>query len=616
MHNEYDENLLEPLKYYNNYLKGHFRKVTEDYFQELVDEAGIDIDKNTELMKEYEEASRNFSGLKSKLNRYLFTKKVIFIIGGGSLLWGGVNFFSANGDADSIFICGILFTLSVGLYFGKVKSKIEDLGTILENLDSMLSNMRQEGYQMMKALNNLFHSEMTAELIKKAIPFIHLDLNFNIRRYEQLVKNYNFKEKDDLDHSTLDVASGDILGNPFVFMKRMVHKIGEYTYKGSLNISYLKYYRDSNGKLCSSRVNETLHAEVKKPGPYYSTMVSLVYGNDAAPELIFHRKPAEKGIFSAFFKKAKLAKKISTIRSQTNKAIKEGGTFQGLSNEEFDALFNALDRNNEIEFRLLFTPLAQQNYQDIFKNSPYGDDFVFCKENKINKIESKNSQNWDFDTTPSNYWGFSFQQIKDRFINFNCNYFDCMYFSFLPLLAIPLYQQMMSNDYVYKDSYNYNYNDYITEMIASRMGITLFRPQNADIRDNVKTMIKTSHYSTEKDSEIVQVDAYSYRTVRRIDYVPVLAGNGKTYNVPVEWEEYVPVKKREYIEVTEIESVGEGFQKIKELDYYQWSDENENKAFAYGNYIAGKLYRKNEPLSDLLKVICKKYVGGQNGEST
>lgn len=108
---------------------------------------------------------------------------------------GRSKLFSANGDADSIFICGILFTLSVGLYFGKVKSKIEDLGTILENLDSMLSNMRQEGYQMMKALNNLFHSEMTAELIKKAIPFIHLDLNFNIRRYEQLVKNYNFKER-------------------------------------------------------------------------------------------------------------------------------------------------------------------------------------------------------------------------------------------------------------------------------------------------------------------------------------------------------------------------------------------------------------------------------------
>lgn len=86
-------------------------------------------------------------------------------------------------------------------------------------------------------------------------------------------------------------------------MKRMVHKIGEYTYKGSLNISYLKYYRDSNGKLCSSRVNETLHAEVKKPGPYYSTMVSLVYGNDAAPELIFHRKLQKREYLVLFLKK-------------------------------------------------------------------------------------------------------------------------------------------------------------------------------------------------------------------------------------------------------------------------------------------------------------------------
>ena len=58
---------------------------------------------------------------------------------------------------------------------------------------------------------------MTAELIKKAIPFIHLDSNFNMERYEQLVKDYGFLEKDDVNRSTLDITSGDILGNPFVF---------------------------------------------------------------------------------------------------------------------------------------------------------------------------------------------------------------------------------------------------------------------------------------------------------------------------------------------------------------------------------------------------------------
>ncbi len=38
---------------------------------------------------------------------------------------------------------------------------------------------------------------MTSELLKKAIPFIHMDSNFNIERYEQLVKDYGFLEKGD-----------------------------------------------------------------------------------------------------------------------------------------------------------------------------------------------------------------------------------------------------------------------------------------------------------------------------------------------------------------------------------------------------------------------------------
>ena len=45
---------------------------------------------------------------------------------------------------------------------------------IVNDLDATLAKMRQEGYEMMAPLNNLFHSEMTVELIKKAIPFIHI----------------------------------------------------------------------------------------------------------------------------------------------------------------------------------------------------------------------------------------------------------------------------------------------------------------------------------------------------------------------------------------------------------------------------------------------------------
>ena len=188
-----------------------------------------------------------------------------------------------------------------------------------------------------------------------------------------------------------------------------------------------------------------------------------------------------------------------------------------------------------------------------------------------------------------------------------------MYFSFLPLLAIPLYQQMMSADYIYGNSYNYNYNDYTTEMIANKMASALFTPEEADIRDNVKTLLKTSHYERQKKSEIVQVDAYSYKTIKRVDYVPVRAGNDKVYDVPVEWEEYIPVTKREYIEVAGVDSPSDKFETIKELDYYQCSEANRDRTFAYGHYLAGKIYGDNEPLSDLLEKIYKGYVGGQNG---
>ena len=70
----------------------------------------------------------------------------------------------------------------------------------------------------------------------------------------------------------------------------------DYTYEGTLNVTYTEEYVDSNGNLKTRDVNETLRAVIRQPGPYYANRVSLVYGNHAAPNLTFHRKPPEKRI--------------------------------------------------------------------------------------------------------------------------------------------------------------------------------------------------------------------------------------------------------------------------------------------------------------------------------
>lgn len=602
---EWNEKLLEPLKYYESELKEHFRQVTINYFENLAQKSGVSQEDSAQFMKEYNELARSTQDLEGSFSTYKFFRGVCKILLWGSAIWALWEYFLASyPDSENIFWCAVVFILSGAIYLLKIAPSIAELKDKIGNLESHMAEMRRKGYEMMDPLNALFHGEMTHELIKKAIPFIHLDPNFDMKRFSQLVESYGLNGTSHENISTLDISSGTILGNPFIFVKRLIHEMGDYTYTGERVVQYVESYRDSNGKLRHRTVTETLHASVTKPGPYYSNIVSLVYGNDAAPNLSFSREASgKKGEVSGLWDKFKLNREISEIRDKTRDAIKMGGTFQGMANEKFDARFHALDRDNEQEFRLLFTPLAQENIEYIFDHSPYGDDFDFEKNKKINVICAKNTANWKFDAGPFNYIDFNFESIKDNFINFNCDYFDHMFFSFLPLLSIPLYQQMMAQDYIYHKNCDYNYNFYVTEMLANEMNVDYFYPSDADVRDNVRAVLKTRPVRSSGDVDTVEVEAHSYRTEWHRDYVPVRAGNGEYYDVPVDWEEYIPVSRKEYMEVSKMDDDGEDFVTVKNMEKYFYSQDYSQKTFAYKNHMVGKVYDENMSITDLVNQI-------------
>ena len=101
------------------------------------------------------------------------------------------------------------------------------------------------------------------------------------------------------------------------------------------------------------------------PYPEYFYDTRLIYGNEAAPNLCFSRKPNSS---VARMNEKQLEKYIKKgdkkIKKMESKALTDDDpttNFQSMGNNKFDVLFNALDRNNEVEFRLLFTPLAQKN---------------------------------------------------------------------------------------------------------------------------------------------------------------------------------------------------------------------------------------------------------------
>lgn len=147
---------------------------------------------------------------------------------------------------------------------------------------------------------------------------------------------------------------------------------------------------------------QTLTASVTKPAPFYGYDTRLYYGNEAAPDLRFSRQPTHANELDEdeIEKTVKRGKK--KLEKRARKAVGAGTQFTEMGNAEFDVLFGAVDRTNEVQFRLMFTPLAQQNMLELIKSDDgYGDDFAFYKTGCINCIRSEHAQHWQTDTDPA-----------------------------------------------------------------------------------------------------------------------------------------------------------------------------------------------------------------------
>ena len=54
--------------------------------------------------------------------------------------------------------------------------------------------------------------------------------------------------------------------------------------------------------------------------------------------------------------------------------------------------------------------------------------------------------------------------------------------------------------------------------------------------------------------------AHGYRTEDRVDYVKVWGGDGNCHDVPVHWDEYLPVSRTREMTITERATPAETFQ--------------------------------------------------------
>lgn len=554
------DTLLEFAQSYHTVYKDRFNENATKLFDSLVDASGVNVLENKTSANHYRAAQKAVDALQKK-KRAFKTGKVFSIIGivlaiMAIVLVGAFMTEDPSFTTTGILIIVGLVLLVIGLILLITLHINKKLNHLTEELDKKMAHAKslyQKCIEQISPLFAHFKIQHTYELCQQTLPEITFDKNFSIGRFYQLQRNYGLQENLADNESTIGIFSGEILGNPFVEERRFIQSMGTHTYTGSLTIHWTSVQRDSKGNFRTVHHTQTLHASVTKPKPYYHQKTTLIYGNDAAPDLSFSHEPTHAEKWSESQHKRKIRKGSRKIEKMAEKSLLNGGTFTEFGNEEFDVIFNGTERDHEVQFRLLFTPLAQKNLLFLMKNpKPYGDDFYFVKRKKLNYISSEHGQKWNFDPSVDRYLSYDVELCKKQFLEYNNDFFCNIYHELAPLMCIPLYQQHKAEEYIYSSNEHPNHRNFTSfeaECLANTMDKMSIAPDDCQ----TEVILKTQLMEKKQGVDVLMLTAHAFTTVEHVDYISTLGGDGRFHSVPVHWLEYIPIQKQTLIQMSESE---------------------------------------------------------------
>ncbi len=524
------DDVHEPLEQYAVRFKTEHVNNTSDFFEDLVRKSGVDEEANVKTVQRLRQLEKQ-AAREGSTNKWWRVLRVLVI---GAALLALLRVFAYHSwlwlMPMAVFPPGIYWLNRV------INGSHLRLKEIVQEREEKLA----EAWGQMAPLNRLFDWDIVAKLIQKTVPRIAFDPYFSNGRMEELRNNFGWSGDHGDQRSIVFSHSGVLNGNPFVLVRTLTHWMGSKTYHGSLQISWTEQVRGFDGRWHTRTRYETLRASIERPFPEYGNQTFIIYGNEAAPDLLFSRSPSRLSkLEDGFFDKMRKNRAIKKLENKS-RDIGEGKTFMVMSNREFDALFGATDRNHEVQFRLLFTPLAQQEMLKLLKDSQvgYGDDFIFNKRNMINVVEPAHMRQTDIGGEPEKFCTYELAQARLFFNAYHNDFFRSFYFGIAPLLAIPLYQQHRPHSDIYKDTYARKSCFWEHEAIANYHGEAKFKHPNCVTRSILKTASKIE----DDGSQCVRVTASGYSSVERVDYVPVRGGDGRSHKVPVNWDEYYDVQ--------------------------------------------------------------------------
>ena len=511
------QDIYDPLTEYINVFRNRFKQVAEETFAELAAEAHVDVEANRDTCRLLYQAENDLSSVKTRRAWWKVGCVLLWLSVMAEVL---VAILCAEEKEFPLFmtliVAGTLTTLFLLL---RVHPRLNQLKSEQNEVKTKVNALKKKAWEQMTPLNRLYDWDVLTRMMSKTVPRLEFDPYFTTQRLADLKMTYNWNDSFNSKRSVVYSHSGLINGNPFVICRTKKMQMGTKTYYGKKSISWTTRERGSDGRYRTVHHSEVLKASVTAPYPLYIEKTRLIYGNTAAPDLIFYRKKSglagKEDSLSFKWKKYSLRKKARNLSN---------ADFAMMTNEEFEVAFNTSNRNNNQQFALLFTPLAQESMLKLLENKEdgYGDDFDFHKNKMINTIIPDHMQELNLDMNPSQYRHFDYDKAKVDFYAINARYFRAIYFSLAPLLCVPMYQQIRPLHDIYGRDMQRQSSFWEHEALANFWGQQHFKHPSCV----TECILKTEQIERNDDSATISVYAYGYRTEQRVTHIRKWGGDG------------------------------------------------------------------------------------------
>ncbi|AJM71774.1 MAG1210 family protein [Mycoplasma yeatsii] len=538
--------ILDPVQEFESYLHKN-EEIIEKYFQEFTEQSEINIEKNRSQVKKINEAKHKLDRSNKVLKRVKIWSIInIIVIVVSTLIFA---FFiwaltssqeMKNNEKPTAIICtvisSIIATAFLLIQVLWTRKKRKEIDSIVSNANKTFKKELKKGYDQTRNLISLISHGTKEKIFSETMPLI----KFNRFLGQKALDNFKKKYKPinyyyDKELSCTALKSGSVYNNPFILSSSSKFVIEPKEYFGTLTISW----QETQGDKTVTKT-QTLVASVVKPLPVRHDSSYLTFGIELAPNLNFTRTGA--GLNQCSQKqKEKYAKKIE---KSLYKYAEKNLNFSPLTNTKFEAYFGAFDRNDDREFRLLFTPLAQENLVRLIEDNKasFGDNFDMIKQNKSLSITSNELIEFEMNDIYPSIESYSYDEIKEHFIQTNKWYFLNMYSIFAPYFAIPTLNSIDSENK--KESVKTVLSKPEIEAQLSMLPSSLFEHKQ------VKTTSLLYVQSFDEKTKIAQVVSKGYDIVQRVDFVPVWGRDGNLHSVPVPWDEYVEYNNLNHVKIT------------------------------------------------------------------